>query len=174
MARPITYDPGMALERAMDLFWTRGYRDVSVDDVVRDTGLNRHSLYANYGSKLGLLEAALDRYIDRWQQAVNEALTGRGTPTDRIRALLDLRDPENDDPFWSSMQARGCLALKMSCVIRNSHPRIHGRVSEAVAWMRGMIRDVIEEGQRTGDFRGERSADALSSVITGGFISMLV
>lgn len=173
MARPITYDPSMALERAMDLFWTRGYRDVSVDDVVRDTGLNRHSLYANYGSKLGLLEAALERYIERWQQSVSEALGGPGTPTERIRTLLDLRDPQHDDPFWASMRGRGCLAVKMSGEMRNSHPKIHARVNAAVGWMQDAIQRVIEEGQRNGEFRNERSPEALASVICGGFVAML-
>ena len=36
MARPISYDPAAPLERAVDLFWTRGYQALSVDDIVRE------------------------------------------------------------------------------------------------------------------------------------------
>ncbi|HYN64371.1 MAG TPA: helix-turn-helix domain-containing protein, partial [Candidatus Limnocylindrales bacterium] len=81
MARPISYDPDQALDRAMDLFWSRGYREVSVDDLVQSTGLNRHSLYGHYGSKYGLAREALRRYCDESLQRLHEVLSGSGTPT---------------------------------------------------------------------------------------------
>ncbi len=173
MARPITYDPGVALDRAMDLFWTRGYRDVSVDDVVQDTGLNRHSLYANYGSKYGLLEAALDQYIQYWRQSLVQVLHSQRSARERIRDFLDLRCPKGPDPYWSSMQERGCLALKLSGELRKSHPEIHARVAAAVAWMTETVTNVIREGQEQGELGRHRTAESMGSVICGGFVSML-
>ncbi|MEE8217890.1 MAG: helix-turn-helix domain-containing protein [Vicinamibacteria bacterium] len=65
MARPREFDSEETLERAMTLFWERGYEATSVQDLVERTGVNRSSLYSVYGDKQGVFLAALDRYRDR-------------------------------------------------------------------------------------------------------------
>jgi TetR/AcrR family transcriptional repressor of nem operon len=50
------------LDRAMDLFWERGYYDVSVDELVNRTGLHRAAVYGEFGSRQRLFEATLRRY----------------------------------------------------------------------------------------------------------------
>ncbi|MEM9195813.1 MAG: TetR/AcrR family transcriptional regulator [Myxococcota bacterium] len=62
MARPRSFDPDHALGAALEVFWTRGYADTSIADIVVATGVNRHSLYATWGDKDGLYRAALRRY----------------------------------------------------------------------------------------------------------------
>src|SRR6266576_3270673 len=53
------------LDRAMDLFWERGYYDVSVDELVNRTGLHRAAVYGEFGSRQRLFEASLRRYRER-------------------------------------------------------------------------------------------------------------
>ncbi len=61
MARPRTFDKDQALDRAMDLFWDKGYDATSVADLTEAIGINRPSLYAAFGDKEALFMAALDR-----------------------------------------------------------------------------------------------------------------
>lgn len=63
MARPREYEPDTVLDLAIETFWQRGYKATSVQDLVEATGLNRGSMYAAFGSKAGLFNAALDRYM---------------------------------------------------------------------------------------------------------------
>ncbi|NUR84214.1 MAG: helix-turn-helix transcriptional regulator, partial [Nonomuraea sp.] len=65
MARTREFDTDAAVERAMDVFWSRGYAATSIQDLVEATGVGRGSLYAAFGSKEGLYEAALLRYAAR-------------------------------------------------------------------------------------------------------------
>src|SRR5262245_52431894 len=65
MARPKGYDREAVLRAARDLFWERGYEATSVADLEARTGLNRSSLYQEFGSKHGLFEAALECYADQ-------------------------------------------------------------------------------------------------------------
>ncbi len=58
------FDTGQALQRAMTLFWERGYEATSVQDLVDRTGVNRSSLYSAWGDKQGVFLAVLDRYRD--------------------------------------------------------------------------------------------------------------
>jgi AcrR family transcriptional regulator len=50
---------------ARDLFWERGYAATSIGDLEQRTGVNRSSLYQEFGSKHELFEAALECYADR-------------------------------------------------------------------------------------------------------------
>ena len=65
MARPKGYDREAVLVAARDLFWAQGYERVSITDLELRTGLNRSSIYQEFGSKHGLFVAALDCYADR-------------------------------------------------------------------------------------------------------------
>jgi AcrR family transcriptional regulator len=65
MSRPKGYDRDDVLVAARDLFWERGYEATSISDLEQRTGLNRSSLYQEFGSKHELFEAALECYADR-------------------------------------------------------------------------------------------------------------
>ena len=60
-----TVRSGEGLDRAMDLFWEKGYYDVSVDELVSRTGLYRAAVYGEFGSRQKLFEASLRRYRER-------------------------------------------------------------------------------------------------------------
>ena len=64
MARPKQYVRSSVVDSAMQLFWSRGYTNTSLSDLVEHTGINRVSLYNEFGNKEGLFLAALDRYFD--------------------------------------------------------------------------------------------------------------
>src|ERR1700744_5431541 len=61
--RPRGFDTEAAIERAMGVFWSRGYNATALPDLLRATKLSRGSLYAAFGDKHGLFLRALDRYI---------------------------------------------------------------------------------------------------------------
>jgi len=62
--RPRAFDPDAALERAMHVFWARGYEGAALSDLTRAMRINRPSLYAAFGNKEELFRKVLDRYVD--------------------------------------------------------------------------------------------------------------
>lgn len=62
MARPRQFDPEEVLDRAIQLFWRKGYDGTSVQEIVDQTGVNRFSLYNAFGDKRALFLAACERY----------------------------------------------------------------------------------------------------------------
>jgi AcrR family transcriptional regulator len=65
MGRPKSYDRDEVLENALLLFWRKGFEGAHLQELVEVTGLNRFSLYKEFGSKEGLFEAAMDRYMEQ-------------------------------------------------------------------------------------------------------------
>ena len=104
--RPRAFDADKALDRALKVFWRKGYEGASLADLTRAMGINRPSLYAAFGNKEALFRKALDRYAEGPAAFVREALDA---PTSRavverllrgaIEAQTDARNP------------RGCLLV---------------------------------------------------------------
>lgn len=65
MARPREFNETEALDRAVDVFWERGFEGTSIADLESATGLGRQSLYNAFGGKRELFLRALDRYAER-------------------------------------------------------------------------------------------------------------
>jgi TetR/AcrR family transcriptional repressor of nem operon len=75
MARPREFDPDTVLERAMQVFWAKGFESTSLDDLCEATKLNRSSLYAAFGDKRALFLETIDRYGDRAVARISAALS---------------------------------------------------------------------------------------------------
>ncbi|MEN8238249.1 MAG: TetR/AcrR family transcriptional regulator [Actinomycetota bacterium] len=64
MARARTYNRQEMLTRSMEVFWDRGYEATSIEDVTTATGVSRSSIYQAFGSKRGLFDAVVGRYLE--------------------------------------------------------------------------------------------------------------
>ena len=62
MSRHKEFERDEALQKAMEVFWSRGYGGASIQDLVEHMGINRQSLYDTFGDKHALYLQALDRY----------------------------------------------------------------------------------------------------------------
>src|SRR3984893_16927989 len=86
--RPRSFDLEAAVERAMNVFWSRGYHGTALPDLLRATKLSRGSLYAAFGGKHALFLRALDRYIADALARIDVELGPRHTPVDGLRTFL--------------------------------------------------------------------------------------
>ena len=80
------FDTDVALDRAMHVFWQRGYADASLDLLASATGLGRGSIYGAFGSKDALFRACLERYSSIYGARYEEALAQE--PEDPVLARL--------------------------------------------------------------------------------------
>ncbi|GAA4785810.1 TetR/AcrR family transcriptional regulator [Streptomyces sanyensis] len=88
MARPRTFDEEAILDRAILLFWRKGYEATAMSDLVGELGLGRSSIYAAFGDKHQLFVRALTRYLDRQDALLATALDADGPALGQLRDLL--------------------------------------------------------------------------------------
>jgi len=110
--RPRQFDVDQALDRALRVFWSKGYEGTSLEDLTRAMRINRPSLYAAFGNKEALFRKALDRYAQGPAAYVREALeepTARGVVQRLFRGTIEL--------LTDRRHPRGCLIVQgaLSC-----------------------------------------------------------
>lgn len=62
MARPKAFNEEEVIDKAVQVFWAKGYEAASMQDLVDAMGIQRGSLYAAFGSKQKLFLKSLKRY----------------------------------------------------------------------------------------------------------------
>ncbi len=77
--RPRTFDVDDVLDRAMDVFWEKGFQATTTRDLEKMLGIRQSSIYNAFGSKRDLLLQAIDRYEMRLEEELFSLLmTGDG------------------------------------------------------------------------------------------------
>jgi AcrR family transcriptional regulator len=74
VGRPRAFDTEEALDRAMQVFWRKGYLGTALSDLTDAMGINRPSLYAAFGNKKSLFRKVLDRYSKGPSVYLSEAI----------------------------------------------------------------------------------------------------
>ena len=94
------------VDNALSAFWNSGYHILSMDDLVRETGVSRGGIYADFKGKRELFHACLDRYQETAVTPGFKQVEAEGAGLTAIRQFLNLRIAQ----FHKTNAAgRGCL-----------------------------------------------------------------
>jgi AcrR family transcriptional regulator len=164
--RPRTFDVDQALERALRLFWRRGYDGTSISDLTRAMRIERPSLYAAFGNKRALFRRALDRYADGPAAYVREALrepTARRVVEKLLRGAIDL--------LTDARHPRGCLLVHgaLSCG-KEAEPIRKGLAARRLASeadLRRRFKRAIAEGDLAADADAAGLARYVAAIMVG-------
>jgi AcrR family transcriptional regulator len=105
--RPREFDIDKALDRALRVFWRKGYEGASLPDLTKAMRINRPSLYAAFGNKEALFRKAIDRYVEGPGAFVREALqqpTAKAVVEKLFRGTIEL--------VTDSRYPRGCFMVQ--------------------------------------------------------------
>lgn len=105
--RPREFDVDKALDRALQVFWRRGYEGASLPALTKAMRISRPSLYAAFGSKEGLFRQAIDRYVDGPAAATQEALN---EPT--ARRVVERLFAASVELITDARNPRGCFLVQ--------------------------------------------------------------
>lgn len=156
--RPRSFDTKEALDRAMDVFWRKGYEGSSLTDLTAAMGINSPSLYAAFGSKEGLFLAVLDHYDAKRRDFLETVLTA---PTAREVAAAFLEtvadyaaDPKN---------LPGCLLVQggLTC----SDNRVPMELARHRALKEEALKERFERARAEGDLPPDSNPASLARYV---------
>ncbi|MBL4846265.1 MAG: TetR/AcrR family transcriptional regulator [Planctomycetes bacterium] len=170
MARPKEFEPQIALERAMDVFWRKGFEATSVQDLVNEMGINRASLYSTFGDKHSLFMAALDRYSESVTGPMVEQLQAEGPAKEVIsglfRSLVGGTRASEAQP--------GCLMTNSAVELCQRCPETAERVTKSMERVSKGFAKVVARGQEAGEIPTSQSPRALGRFLCGALQGLVV
>ena len=144
--RPRTFDPDKALDRALGVFWKKGYEGASLPDLTKAMGINRPSLYAAFGNKESLFRKAVERYARGPAGYASEALA---QPTARAAVERLLRG--GICVGTGPKGPRGCLMVQAALTCGDDAEPVRKELAARRAAGEAALRRRLERAREVGD-----------------------
>jgi AcrR family transcriptional regulator len=160
--RPRGFCVVQALDRALKVFWQKGYEGTSLSDLTTAMGINRPSLYAAYGNKEALFRKALDRYVEHAGDFLRECLE---KPT--ARAVVEELLFRAADGVTCKENPQGCLMVRCALSSGEEGEPVRLELVKRRALVESILRNRLEAAQATGDLPADADpADLARYVMT--------
>ena len=148
VGRPKEFDPDLALEKAMEVFWRQGFDGTSVQDLVDHMGINRGSLYDTFGDKKSLFMKVLDRYAEQQEtcglvQALEQPGPAFKVLADTLEGMIDCKD------------RKGCLMTNVAVEKAQHCGDTAARVAAGIARSEEAFQRLLARGVAEGDLRAD-------------------
>jgi TetR/AcrR family transcriptional repressor of nem operon len=168
MGRAKQYERTDLLDRAIELFRLQGFNGTSTAELVEELGINRKSMYAEFGSKQGLFEAALERYDQEHLSRVLAPLEASDAGIAAIREAFVGYASASEGWF----QGRGCL-MANTAVERGALDEATGRYTAAyLSRINSAFRNALANAQLAGDLDTGVDIDELAGFFTTALIGV--
>ena len=148
--RPRSFDEAGALAKATQVFWSKGYDGVTIDDLVEGMGVGRPSLYAVFGDKRAIFLRALKAYAERKGAAAAKALLSPQSLRGSIAGFLRY----NVESATEKGSARGCLLMCVAPLVSDAEVQrfLQSTVAGGAALLENRFRHGISAGDIPPDF----------------------
>jgi len=158
MARHKEFDQDEALQKAMEVFWARGYEGTSIQDLVGRMGINRQSLYDTFGDKHALYLLALDRYCQVESRKAIELLENSASVKKAVRQLF----AGVVEVALCDKQRRGCFAGNAMSELAGRCKATAARTGSNVKAMEGAFYRALLRGKKEGELKTVREPRAVA------------
>jgi len=148
--RPRSFDETGALEKATQVFWSKGYDGVTIDDLVAGMGVGRPSLYAVFGDKRAIFLRVLKAYAERKGASAAKALFSPQSLRDSIMGFLKYAV----ESATEKGSASGCLIMCVAPLVDDIEVRqfLKNATAGGVALVERRFCDGISAGEIPSDF----------------------
>ncbi|MHA4809001.1 TetR/AcrR family transcriptional regulator [Flavitalea flava] len=146
MARTKEFDTDDVLNKAINLFWDKGFNGCSMQDVVDGLGLSRSSIYETFGDKHQLFLEALQKYqresIEEMRRNVDASPDVRQTLEKIFESIL----PDN----LNAPLKKGCFMVNSAIELAPHDPEIAAIVKSNQQEVEDILSIAIKKGQKAG------------------------
>lgn len=118
MARNVEFDEQLAISRAMDVFWKKGYNGTTMRDLTEAMGINSSSLYNTIGDKHQLFIRSIKHYTESRMELAKKQLSAIKSPLKAIEKYI------NNAAYTITSEPNSCMAIKTTFEVATSDPDV--------------------------------------------------
>jgi len=145
--RPRKFDRDDVISKAMRVFWTNGFTQTSIEDLVEGTNVGAQSLYNTFGNKREIFIQALELYLSTVTQAALKQAENTASAIDGICAVFPL-----PSDIIKLNQPLGCLMVMSSFEVANTEePDIGAMIDKQRLQAVAAFMQALKRGQTEGD-----------------------
>lgn len=167
MSRSRKVDPEVAIGAAMNSFWTHGFCALGTRQIEEETGITRFTLQTTYGGKMKLYLAALDTYLDVFENSQLFNPTEKGL--EGIAVFFETRGNPDAMP---AMACQGCFILNSIVEFAHHEPEINQRTNRYFAMLRQMFQSAFQHSKADGTLPEDFDILAMTEVLLGSALGL--
>ncbi|MFB5266356.1 TetR/AcrR family transcriptional regulator [Paenibacillus enshidis] len=169
MARIREFDEQKALTEAMRLFWEKGYEATSLSDLTTRMGIQKPSIYAAFGDKSSLFEAALRKYNQLHAMNVRTKLNKTASVKEAFKMLF-LEGAFTDADFVQN----GCFCVNTMVELAPHDTRFEVLTREHQQYLAVIFEGTIKRGIASGELQAGIDCKATAHALVASFIGITV
>lgn len=146
MPRTKQFDEKEVLNKAMELFWEKGFHATSIQDLVSHLGINRASIYDTYGDKTTLFDRAFEQYRNLSFESLQNILHSE---TDVKKGFQKLFQLVIDD-VKSGDCSKGCFVVNTITELVPGDSVLQEKLVENSARTEQLFAEYIRKGIQSG------------------------
>ncbi|MFB2661337.1 TetR/AcrR family transcriptional regulator [Shewanella mangrovisoli] len=160
VGRPREFDIDDALQKALNVFWNKGYEGTSLPDLTKAMGINRPSIYSTFGNKEQLFLKAVELYESQvggfFYPSLNEPTAYKVAERILLGAAAEYGNPHNP---------KGCMMVQSALACSDSGQSVKNELiaRRQMGYSRLVVR--FQEAVTSGDLDNDTDPEALAAFI---------
>ncbi|OBZ11687.1 TetR family transcriptional regulator [Bacillus sp. FJAT-27264] len=163
MSRPREFDVDRVLHQSMEVFWNKGFKATSYEDLTRTTGVKKQSFYCVFNDKRTLFLKALVHYREQSIALLEKLEAQEMSPLNKLESLREsLLDEE--------VSCRGCLMVNSAMEFGTEDDQVTGEIELMFAEAEHVLEKIIISGQEEQLITTRYSSKELASYLHNAII----
>ena len=168
MTRKREFNSDDVLNRAMHLFWGKGYKSTSLDDLLETMEISKSSFYETFGNKHELFLSTIKEYIRCTTKPMLDRLLVEGP---FIQTINDVFDHIIE---LAISNRSGCMLANSAVEMSPHDDEVDRLIASAIKGVEDAWYKAIKQAQETGQISNEKNPRALARFIVGSINGLMV
>ncbi len=163
MARCVEFNEVEKIEKAMNVFWEKGYTATSMQDLVDAMQINRSSLYNTIGDKHQLFMKCISNYFDTAMCEIREKVAKEQSAK---QALINVI---TDKAAWIVDCDKGCLGIKTIFEIAPDDNEVRNLMNKNNNIFLNFLAETVQKAMDDGEMDNSEDAALMAEYIMTSF-----
>jgi TetR/AcrR family transcriptional repressor of nem operon len=170
MARTKEFNEDQVLDKAIEIFWHKGYNGTSAQDLVTHLGLSRSSIYDTFGDKQKLFSQSLQRYQKQSQDQIIKLLEDSQNIKETLHDIFKQAVVES----LEDRITKGCFMVNSSVELAMHNEEIEKIVKSNSRKMEEVFTNAVKKGQEVGNISKQHKPSVLARFIFNNYSGIRV